>query len=172
MKRILSLSVLSSALLVVFLHAQSKHMKGYKPATIVSVEEYVAPSNYVGGSPSHAPLQAGTYSYNVGVRLDCNIYVGCYESGIDYLPSVLAPNHTVDVRLDNHLLYVSLPESDRIVKMGIVSHSRLKQQACPANALISSMSMEIDNGSSEADRFGTALGLTASFFSLAQETGK
>ena len=132
MKRILSLAVLLSALLVVYLHAQSKHMNGYEPATIVSVEKYVALSKYV-GTPSDAPLQPETYSYNVGVRLDCNIYVGRYESWIDYLPSVLAPNQTVDVQLDNHLLYVTLPESDRVVKMRIVSRSRLKQQACPTN---------------------------------------
>jgi hypothetical protein len=132
MKRILSISLLAVSVLFVYLQANAKQT-GYEPATVVSVDKHVTPSNYVGGSPSDAPLQAEDYSYDVGIRLNCNIYVGRYESATDYLPAVFAPNHTVDVHMDKHVLYVSLPESDRVVKMGIVSHKRLKEQACPVN---------------------------------------
>jgi len=103
---------------------------GFEMATVVSVHRYVSPSNYVGDNPSDAPLQAESYNYDIGVRLNCDTYVGRYESAIDYLPAVFAPNHTVDVRLDKHLIYVSLPQGDRIVKMGIVYHKHLKVNAC------------------------------------------
>jgi hypothetical protein len=130
MKRILSISLLVVPLLFVYMQANAKQ-SGYETATVVSVDKHVPSSNYVGGSPSDAPLQADDYSYDIGVRLNCNIYVGRYESSTDYLPAVFAPNHTVDVRMDKHVMYVSLPDGDRIVKMGIVSHKRVKEQSCP-----------------------------------------
>lgn len=133
MKRVLSISVLLSALLVVYLHAQSKHMSGYETATVLTVDKHVAPTYTVGVSPSDTPLEPEVFAYNIGVRLNCNVYVGRYESAINYLPSVFAPNHAVDVRLDKHLMLVSLPDSDRIVKMGIVSHKHLGDQACSTN---------------------------------------
>ena len=135
MKRILSTSAVLVALLVIYIQANAKASKptGFEAATVVSVDKHVTPSNYVGGSPSDAPLQAEDFSYDIGIRLNCNVYVGRYESATDFLPAAFTPNHTVDVRLDKHLMYVSLPEGDRIVKMGIVSHKRVKEQSCPVN---------------------------------------
>lgn len=135
MKRILSLSVLVLPILLVYWQADAKQNKttGYETATITSVEKHVSPSNYLGDSPSDAPLQAEEYSYDVGLRLNCNLYVGRYESAIDYLPAAFAPNHTVDVRWDKHVIYVSLPEHDREIKLGIVGHKRIKEPACPVN---------------------------------------
>lgn len=86
------------------------------------------------GSPTDAPLQAESYTYDVGTRLNCDMYVGRYESATDYLPVGFAPHHTVDVRLARHIIYVSLPEHDREVKMRIVSRKHLTEQACPVNA--------------------------------------
>jgi len=121
--------------LLVYLHADTKRESKdqYQTATVVSVDKQVPESTYVGGSPSDAPLQAEDHSYNIGIRLNCNIYVGRYESATDYLPSIFSPNHSVDVRLQKHIMYVSLPESDREVKMGIVGHSRVKEEGCAAN---------------------------------------
>jgi hypothetical protein len=135
MKRVLSVSLVALPLLLVYIQADAKtgRQQGYEPATVVSVDKHETPSNNAGGTPTDAPLQTDDYSYDVGIRLNCNIYVGRYESATDYLPSVFAPNHTVDVRLDKHLMYVSLPDGDRILKMGIVSHKRVKEESCPAN---------------------------------------
>jgi hypothetical protein len=87
----------------------------------------------VGGSRSDAPLQAEGYSYDIGIRLNCDVYVGRYESAIDYLPSAFATQHAVDVRLQKHIMYVSLPDADREVKMGIVNHRLLKGEQCAVN---------------------------------------
>jgi hypothetical protein len=121
--------------LLVYLHADTKRESKdqYQTATVVSVDKHVSQSNYI-GSPSDAPLQAEDYSYDIGIRLNCNIYVGRYESATNYLPSVFSPKRSVDVRLQKHVMYVSLPESDREVKMGIVGHSRVKEEGCAANS--------------------------------------
>jgi hypothetical protein len=104
----------------------------YEAATVVSVERHQPVSNYLGENPADAPLRAREYSYDIGIRLACNVYVGRYLSAINYLPSVFAPNQTVDVRLQKHFLYVSLPDSDWDVKMGIVSHRRVTNEFCAA----------------------------------------
>ena len=136
MKKTLMVSGLMLSALLVYLHADTKRESKdqYQTATVVSVDKHVSESNYVGGSPSDAPLQAEDYSYEIGIRLNCNIYIGRYESATDYLPSVFSPKHSVDVRLQKHIMYVSLPESDREVKMGIVGHSRVREESCAANS--------------------------------------
>lgn len=132
-KTLMTLGFMLTALLV-YLHADTKKeaKDQYQAATVVTVDKHAAESSYV-GSPSDAPLQADDYSYDIGIRLNCNIYVGRYQSATDYLPSVFAPNHEVDVRLQKHVMYVSMPDSDREIKMGIVGHRRVKEGACPAN---------------------------------------
>jgi len=132
MKKTLMMLALMLSALLVYLHADTKRNSttGYQTATVVSVDKHVSESNYVGGSPSDAPLQAEDYSYDIGIRLNCDVYVGRYESATDYLPSVFSPKHAVDVRLQKHIMYVSLPESDRVVKMGITSHRLVKGELC------------------------------------------
>jgi hypothetical protein len=135
MKNTLMVSGFILSALLVYLHADAKRPSKdqYQTATVVSVDKRVSQSNYVGSSPTDAPLQADDYSYDIAIRLDCNIYIGRYESPIDYLPSVFSPQHTVDVRFQKHIMYVSLPDSDREVKMGIVGHRRVKQEDCSIN---------------------------------------
>jgi hypothetical protein len=100
---------------------------------VLSVDKHVPESNYI-GSPTDAPLQADDYSYDVGIRVNCTVYVGRYESVIDYLPSSFAPNHSLEVLLQKHILYVKVPELGREVKMGIVGHKkRVKDDTCRAN---------------------------------------
>jgi hypothetical protein len=134
MKKTLMVSALMLSALLVYLHADTKRgsKDQYQMATVVSVDKHVAESNYV-GSPTDAPLQAEDYSYEIGIRLNCNIYICRYESATDYLHSVFSPKHPVDVRLQKHTIYVSLPESDREVRMGITSHHLLKGDQCAAN---------------------------------------
>jgi hypothetical protein len=135
MKKTLMVSFLMLGGLLVYLHADVKKdfRTGYQTATVVSVDKHISQSNYVGASPTDAPLVAEDYSYDIGIRVNCNVYVGRYESAIDYLPSVFAPQHTVEMLLRKHVLYVSLPDGDREVKMGITSHHVLKGDQCAAN---------------------------------------
>lgn len=135
MKNTLMVSGLILSAWLVYLHADAKiaSKDQYQTATVVSVDKRVSQSNYVGSTASDAPLRADDYSYDIGIRLECNVYIGRYESPTDYLPSVFSPKHTVDVRLQKHIMYVSLPDSDREVKMGIVGRRRVKEENCSTN---------------------------------------
>jgi hypothetical protein len=127
------LSGVACGVLLICLPASAKQTKtkedGYQTATVVSVTKHMSVSNYVGDNPIDAPLQVRDYSYDIGIRLNCNVYLGRYESATRYLPSVFAPNHEVDVRLHKHVMYFSLP-SDEEVMMGIVGRRRVKDEMC------------------------------------------
>lgn len=126
------LVALVSGVLLIYLHAKTRgdDGQGYQTATVVSVEKHETSSNYIGSNPADSPLQSRNYAYEIAVRLDCDVYVGLYQSAIHYLPSDFAPNKTIDVRLQKHIMYVSLPYSDWGVKMGILSHRRIKNESC------------------------------------------
>lgn len=126
MKRNLGLICAVLGVCAASLNAETK--PGHQQATVVRVEEYQPASTYI-GSPSDAPLQPTEYARNVAIQVGCDVYVGRYESAIDYVPSVFAPNHSVDVSLEKHVMYVSVP-GDREVKMGIVSHHHVKDGSC------------------------------------------
>lgn len=129
MRNSLMLFTFLAAILPAGLYAQAKPAS--QTATVVSVTKYEAPSNYI-GSPTDAPLQPTEYADDIGIRLGCEVYFGRYESAIDYLPSTFTPNHSVDVTIQRHILYVTL-SGDRKVKMGIIRHDHLKDGSCPAN---------------------------------------
>jgi hypothetical protein len=132
--KLLSFFGLLSGVVLTCLPADSTRVveQGYEAATVISVDRFQPVSNYLGENPADAPLRAREYSYDIGIRLACNIYVGRYESAINYLPSAFARNQIVDVRLQKHILYVSLPDSDWDVKMGIVSRRRVRDESCAA----------------------------------------
>ncbi len=106
--------------------------QGSQVATVISVEDHEIPSNYVGSNPSDAPLQAEIHSYDIGIRLYCQVYTVRYDSGLDYLPSVFTPNHKIDIDLRKHMILVSLP-GDREVKLSIARRDRAKGVPCVDN---------------------------------------
>jgi hypothetical protein len=117
MKKNLMSLVLVSGVLFASAHAATK--QEYQSATVVSVESHETPSNYAGSNPSD----------DIGIRLGCTVYRTRYDSAFDYLPSVFAPNHPIEVNLHKRVMYVSLP-GDREVRMGIGSHRSLKGASC------------------------------------------
>jgi hypothetical protein len=132
MRKLLVLSRIAGAVLLISLLARARPpaQYGYQAATVISVTRQVSISNNAGDNPSDAPLQSRDYSYRIAIRLNCNIYVGRYQSALKYLPSVFVPNHALDVRLHRHILYVSLPFEDEEVMMGIVGHKGLQDEVC------------------------------------------
>ncbi len=132
MKRslILAGTLLLAALVCVRAQTKDESKKEtYQPGTVLTVDKHVPESNYI-GSPADAPLQGDDYSYDIGIRVNCMVYVGRYESAIDYIPSSFAPNHEVEVLTHKHILYVRMPDLGREVKMGIVGHTRVKDDVC------------------------------------------
>lgn len=129
MKNILILGVLLFGISLMEVHAGTKQV--YQPATVVSVANHESPSNYI-GNPSDAPLRSEVYSYDIGIQLNCTVYVVRYETGLDYLPSAFTPHQTVEVSLQKHTMSVSLPGAGE-VRLGIGSRSHVKDAPCEAN---------------------------------------
>ena len=98
---------------------------------MVSVTNHEPLPSYV-GNPVDAPLQSEVYSYDIGIQLDCTVYVVRYETGLDYLPSVFSPHQTVEVSLQKHTMNVNLPGA-REVRLGIGKRSRVKDTSCTVN---------------------------------------
>ncbi len=100
--------------------------------TIVDVQKQNAstPPVRTGADPDRTPLQSHYYRYNVSVRLNCEVYVGRYESELDDLPAELSANNSVLVRLMKHTMY--FPGDS--VKMRIVHHKPSQEAACDQTA--------------------------------------
>lgn len=103
----------------------------YQSATVVSVTNHEPLPSYV-GNPVDGPSQSEVYSYDIGIQLDCTVYVVRYETGVANLPSVFSPHQTVEVSLEKHVMKVGLPGA-REVRLSIGRRSRVKDRSCMVN---------------------------------------
>jgi len=94
----------------------------------VNKQDVATPPARAGADPVHTPLQSHYYVYNVSVQLNCDIYVGRYESEFDDLPSALSPNNHVPLRIAKHVMYLDFPGDP--VKMQIVRHKVSHADSC------------------------------------------
>jgi len=94
----------------------------------VNKQDVATPPVRAGANPDHAPLQSHSYLYNVAVQLNCDIYVGRYESESDDLPDALSPNNHVPIRITKHVMYLDFPGEP--LKMQIVRHKVSHADAC------------------------------------------
>jgi hypothetical protein len=99
----------------------------------VNKQDVATPPPRAGADPARAPLQSHYYLYNVSVQLNCDIYVGRYESESDDLPDALSPNNHVPLRITKHVLYLDFPGDS--VKMQIVRHKVSHADACGQGGL-------------------------------------
>ena len=133
MKIRLCVSILAivSAVPIPYSVGQSKQPQ---QGTIVNVQtqDVASPPVRTGADPVRTPLQSHYYLYNVSVRLNCDVYVGRYESELDDLPSALSANNSVPVRLLKHTMYLDFPGDS--VKMRIVHHKVSHEAACDQTA--------------------------------------
>jgi hypothetical protein len=97
---------------------------------IVSVDkqDVATPPVRAGAAVGRGPLQSNHYLYNVSVQLNCDIYVGRYESELDDLPPTLSPNNHVPLRIAKHVMYLDFPGDP--VKMQIIRHKVSHADAC------------------------------------------
>ena len=99
----------------------------------VNKQDVATPTVRAGASPDRTPLQSHYYLYNVSVQLNCDIYVGRYESESDDLPDALSPNNHVPIRIAKHVMYLDFPGAP--VKMQIVRHKVSQGDACGQGGL-------------------------------------
>jgi hypothetical protein len=133
MKNRLCVSILAivSAVPIPYAVGQSKQPQ---QGTIVDVQKQnvSTPPVRTGADPDRTPLQSHYYRYNVSVRLNCEMYVGRYESELDDPPAELSANNSVPVRLMKHTMYLDFPGDS--VKMRIVHHKPSQEGACDQTA--------------------------------------
>ncbi len=129
MKKSLLLFVLLSVALLGYAQAGTK--PAYQPAMVVSVTSRETPSTYA-GNPTDAPLQSEVHSYDIGIQLNCAVYVVRYDTGLDYLPSVFSARQPVQVSLQKHIMYVSVAGA-RELRLGIASRSPVRDTSCVAS---------------------------------------
>ncbi len=134
MKIVLCVSILAvvSAVAVPSATGQSKQSK---EGTIIDVQkqDVATPSVRAGAEAVRTPLQSHYYLYNISVQLNCDVYVGRYESELNDLPSALSPHNSVPVRLEKHVMYLDFPGDT--VKMQIVRHKVSAAGACGQTAI-------------------------------------
>ncbi len=133
MKLGLCVSILAvvSVVTVTYASGQSKQSQ---QGTIVQVQkqDVADPAVRTGAAATRAPLQSHHYLYNVSVQLNCDVYVGRYETELDDLPSALSANSSVPVRIEKRLRYLDFPGNT--VKMRIVRHKVSQQGTCDQTA--------------------------------------
>ena len=95
----------------------------YVAATVLSVHEEAVQSNYVGDSPTDAPLQASAHIFDIAVQLNCGTYVGRYQSAFKFVPDILTPNRPVRVWFQKRVMDVRVPGED-LYHMAIVKRPR------------------------------------------------
>jgi hypothetical protein len=129
-QRCLALCLLASIAVPGSYASPAAQTKPLQTATIVSVRKYEAkePPYYGGDNPSDAPLQAEIHVYDVSIRTGCNTYVARYQSAYDYLPSALAANYRVPVRVGKHDIAFDL--GDRQMQLPIAHSNEDRTANC------------------------------------------
>ena len=96
--------------------------KIYQTGTIISVERQ-EPANTFVRKTTDAPLRSPLWAYRVSVQIGSMVYVGYYETEIDYFPATWTPSHAVEVRIEKKQIYLRTPSGEE-VRMQIVSRHR------------------------------------------------
>ena len=99
-------------------------------AVVVSVQKW-QPTLPYRTRRSDTPPPPTQFDFDVTFNTGCSNYIGHYESATDYLPDVIAPKGTVEMRVEKHLLYVKV-RNDRELKMEIIRHQNRPAGSCDA----------------------------------------
>ena len=107
-----------------------------RQGTIVNVQKtkVKTPPVRPGSDPVYAPLQTKSYQFDVSVRVNCEVYDVRYEHEFDDLPSALAANNVVPVRVTKRLVYLDFPGNS--LKTRIVRHKTDDQGSCNQAAMV------------------------------------
>jgi hypothetical protein len=76
-----------------------------------------------------APPPATEFDHDITFRLGCTEYVARYRSEIDYLPPALTPGESVDISVEQNVMYARIP-GNKDARMSIIRREQLKEDAC------------------------------------------
>jgi len=55
-----------------------------------------------------SPTPPTVYDFEVSLRVNCVVYVGFYQSAIDFLPSAIVVDHSVEVSIEKHFIHIKV----------------------------------------------------------------
>jgi len=77
-----------------------------------------------------APVESWKKSgFHFAPSLDCQVYVGLYQSAIDYLPGAIAPDQSVEVSVEKHVMRMRVP-GDREITLEITRRYSTSPGSC------------------------------------------
>jgi hypothetical protein len=123
------LSLCLFGLLAVSCAANAKTDPAQQSAIVMRVQKLDADSSFAGSNPTDAPLRSEVYQYDVWLKVDCTIYVGRYRSSFDQPPLVFAPERHMDLRVEKHVLYASVPGGGD-AKLSVLRHGPASAGLC------------------------------------------
>jgi hypothetical protein len=100
----------------------------FQKALVLNVEKY-QPTLPYRRRIADSPPPPNEYDFEVSLSMGCLVYVGLYQSAIDYLPSAIAPDQSVEVSVEKHVMRVRVP-GDREITMEITRHYRASPGSC------------------------------------------
>ncbi len=100
----------------------------FQKAVVLNVEKY-QPTLPYRRRIADSPPPPTEYDYEVSLRMGCMVYVGLYQSAIDYLPSAIASDQTVEISVEKHVMRVRV-SGGRQITMEITRHYRASPGSC------------------------------------------
>jgi len=76
-----------------------------------------------------SPPPPTEYDFEVSLRVGCLVYVGLYQTAIDYLPDAVAPDQPVEVTVERHVMHIRV-SGGREIKLEIVRHYKESTGSC------------------------------------------
>ena len=116
---------------VLYASSGSKTQSRDLPGKVVGLEkrDVQSPGDRL-TTPTDAPLSAQYFSYDVAVRVNCEVYVARYDTSFDYVPAVFHPGQDIQVRTTRHVMYLDAPDNPEF-RLPIVHRSA--DGSCPAS---------------------------------------
>ena len=109
--------------------AYAQNRQSLTQATVLRVKKRDNYKSAPGTNPADAPLTAEVYSYDISVRVKCTVLSGVYESSFNYLPSAVAADQTIPVRVGKHRMHFNVPGYGELA-VPIAKRSRDRSSTC------------------------------------------
>jgi hypothetical protein len=128
MKKILLYLLLAGPAL---LSAVSANAVTNQPAQVLSVTKSV-PEQMSYYSGTDAPLVPTEWVYTLQVRVGAKVYEVKYETALDYFPTALVSEASVDARLDHGRMYLETPAGE--LKASVIGQHQAKSDTLAQSA--------------------------------------
>ena len=113
------------------LSAVSANAVTNQPAQVLSVSKSV-PEQTSFYSGTDAPLVPTEWVYTLQVRVGAKVYEVKYETALDYFPTALVSEASVDARLDHGRMYLETPAGE--LKPSVIGQHRAKSDTLAQSA--------------------------------------